>query len=141
MDAVAERQAIAATDRAREMIVKSKASELEVALVLALVSRYSPTALSTRASRDSAYAKAMAILAEVVPTDVDVQALAAEAAMDLSPWNYWEKTKRRAKARCGCWLAGAFLSHTRSPGACPYIHAVEAAFPDRAVACAERLAS
>ena len=144
MDAVAERQAIAATDRAREMIVKSKASELEVALVLALVSRYSPTALSTRASRDSAYAKAMAILAEVVPTDVDVQALAAEAAMNLSPWNYWEKDKtpRQGTLRMLAWLERSLKAIPDHPGACHfYIHAVEAAFPDRAVACAERLAS
>ncbi|HJU65767.1 MAG TPA: alpha/beta hydrolase, partial [Gemmatimonadaceae bacterium] len=68
--------------------------------------------------------------------------LAAEAQMLLGPWDYWTRDKK-AKSHGAAALARLEPVVKRSPnhaGACHfYIHAVEAAFPERAVPCAERL--
>jgi tetratricopeptide (TPR) repeat protein len=67
--------------------------------------------------------------------------------MNLSPWHYWDgpyadRTARPATRRILSSLAGALEVNPDHPGACHYlIHAVEAAFPERAVECADRLAA
>lgn len=116
----------------------------EAAFVYALAARYLDLASTTRAGRDSAYATAMSAIADGAPHDMDAQALAAEAAMDLSPWNYWnvDGTPRLGTERALDWLTRALRVEPKHPGACHfYIHAVEAAYPERTVACAERLAA
>lgn len=146
MDTAAERQAIAATERALALVRSPKTSARiktrDTDWVLAIAARYLGGA--SRAQRDSAYATAMATIADLNPNDADALALAAEAAMDLSPWAYWEKdgTARPGTRRFLDWLERGMRVSISHPGACHfYIHAVEAAFPERAVSCAERLAS
>jgi hypothetical protein len=119
------------------------ASASERAYIEAVASRYTAVPPAARAPLDSAYARAMAAVAQANPDDLDAQALYAEALMDLRPWNYWtpegkpypqtEEIVRR--------LEGAIARNPEHPGACHYyIHAVEAVAPEKAVPCAERLA-
>src|SRR5690606_29216350 len=81
------------------------------------------------------------------PDDADVLTLYAASLMNLSPWNYWEGEYRDRKPRPGTerilsTLERALAIAPDHPGACHYyIHAVEAAFPEKAVPCADRLAS
>jgi tetratricopeptide (TPR) repeat protein len=144
MDSAAEERAIGATRRAQSLVQRAKVDDEARLLVQAIAARFLDESASTRAGRDSAYAKAMTRLAERWPNDIDVLALAAEAQMDLSPWMYWGKDGR---ARPGTprilgWLERGLQLAPDHPGICHfYIHAVEAVHPRRAVRCAERLAA
>src|SRR5262249_55433072 len=109
----------------------------------AVVARYSADPKVTRGALDSLWAKNMGALAKNHPDDADAQALAAEAALDLNPWNQWahdgkpnpgtpevvavlERTLKR-------WPNHPFANHL-------YIHAVEASpSPERALTSAARL--
>lgn len=113
------------------------------ALIRAMAQRYRADPTAHRTALDSAYARAMDDVAARYPDDPEAQVLHAEALMQLSPWKYWTADKqprpgtetllRRLET-----VVGRYPNH---PGACHfYIHAVEAAYPDRAVTCAERLA-
>lgn len=118
------------------------APERERAMIGALIRRYEPAAARTTA--DSAWADAIGAVADRYPDDPELQALAAEALMDLSPWNYWEKDGSARPATPGILsrLEGVITRDPNHPGACHlYIHAVEATQPARAVDCAERLAA
>jgi tetratricopeptide (TPR) repeat protein len=129
---------------ARAQRLAAAAPEAERAFVEALAPRYAAVPPSSRASLDSAYASAMHALADRYPQDVDAQALAAEALMDLSPWHYWEAdgSPRAATPEIVTRLESALAISAEHPGACHfYIHAVEAQHAERAVACAERLAA
>lgn len=144
MDAAAERQAVAATQRAVAMVRRAPVDDEERMWVNAMAARYLGDATAGRAARDSAYAQAMGRIADATPNDPDAQAMAAEAVMNLAPWNYWT---RDGRARPGTprilrWLERGLLSAPDHPGLCHfYIHALEAAQPERAIACAERLAA
>lgn len=136
--AVAAHEAITkATDNA------AGATPTEQALISALARRYSSAPASERAPLDSAYANAMREVADRYPDDVDVQTLYADALMNLSPWTYWEGERPRPGTQeILTRLERAVEREPNHPGACHlYIHAVEAAYPERAVPCAERLAS
>lgn len=147
MDSAGERQASAAAKRGLSMISNASPnaySARDIQWMRAAAVRYVSTSNNSRAGRDSAYAKATANIATEFPRDVDALAIAAEAQMDLSPWTYWTKggnplpgTEQTLK-----WLEKGMSLSSSHPGACHfYIHAVEAAHPERAVACAERLAN
>ena len=142
MEPESGRQAFAAIRKAREL--SAGGPPKEVALIEALASRYGPNANAGRTALDSAYAGAMAAVAEEYPGDADVLALYAASLMNLSPWDYWT---RELEPRAGtdeilAVLTQALDSDPDNPGACHYfIHAVEAAHPERAVACADRLAA
>lgn len=147
MDSVAEQQAVVAAKRGMAMISNaspSAYSSRDIQWMRAAAARYMATSGTSRAGRDSAYAKAMANIVAEFPRDVDALAIAAEAQMDLSPWSYWTKdgaplpgTEQTLK-----WLEKGMSLSSSHPGACHfYIHAVEAAHPERAVSCAERLAA
>lgn len=144
MDSAAEQQAIAATRRALALVKDVRVDDEDGRWVRALAARYMGSAATTRRARDSAYAGAMARIADDNPNDPDALALAAEATMDLSPWRYWT---REGRARPGTptmlrWLERGMMTSPDHPGICHfYIHAVEAAQPERAVRCAERLAA
>lgn len=132
---------------AHEAIMKASehaagVTEKEQALIAALARRYS-SAPSERARLDSAYAAAMREVADQYPDDVDVQTLYADALMNLSPWTYWEGERPRPGTQdILTRLERAVERDPNHPGACHlYIHAVEAAYPERAVPCAERLAA
>lgn len=142
MDSAGEAEALAASQKASAALAGKTA--MERSLVEALALRYAAPAAAERARRDSAWARAMTALAAREPRDADLQVLAAEAAMLLRPWNYW---KPDGLAQPGTTELVLLLERTLArdslhPGACHfYIHAVEAVQPERAVPCAERLAS
>lgn len=124
-----------------------EASQPERMLIEAIAARYGPDPLANRVALDSAYARAMERVAEGFPQDADVLTLYAASLMNLSPWYYWEgpyddRTPRPGTLRIVSTLEDALEIDREHPGACHYlIHAVEAAFPERAVECADRLAS
>jgi tetratricopeptide (TPR) repeat protein len=142
MDPALNEEAYAASRRALEL--SAAATPREQGLIRAMSARYSPTAPGNRAKLDSAYAREMRAVAELHPDDPNVLALFAEATMNLSPWDYWTKDRR---PRAGILAAVSALERAmqldrNNPGACHfYIHAVEAAYPERAIECAERLAA
>lgn len=87
MDAGANEQALAALAKASEL--KAGANAREAALIDAALTRYSPD--GERAALDQAYAGAMAGVVAEFPDDQDIATLYAEALMNLSPWDYWER--------------------------------------------------
>jgi len=120
---------------------------VERMLIEALSERYGPDPAVDRPALDSAYAAAMERIVEAHPRDPDVLTLYAASLMNLSPWHYWEgpydaRTARPGTRRILASLEDALAIDRNHPGACHYlIHAVEAAFPERAVECADRLAA
>ena len=127
----------------RAVALAPGASPKERDYIEALAVRYAAVPSADRARLDSAYARAMRLVADRHPDDDDAQTLYAEALMDLSPWNYWAGgTLRPDGAEAVRRLERVLQRDPRHPGACHYfIHAVEAVQPERAVACAERLAA
>lgn len=112
------------------------------ALTSALLKRYDPA--RERTAADSAWATAIAVVADAYPTHLEIQGLAAEALMDLSPWRYWTPTgeARPDTPRLLARIDAILAANGEHPGGCHLlIHAVEAKAPERAIACAERLAS
>ena len=142
MDTAAARQAYAALQRARS--VAARATARERAYIDALAARYAAEPSAERAPLDAAYAAAMREVARRAPDDPDAATLFAEALMDTSPWDYWQAdgSPKPATREILSALERALARNPNHPGACHYyIHAVEAVYPERAVACAERLAA
>ena len=122
-----------------------RATPAERALIRAVAQRYRNPAPADRAPLDQAYADAMTAAAREFPNNDTIQALFAEALMDLSPWNYWEAGGARPKGRTAE-IVGALervLERNPShPGAIHYyIHTMEAStHPDKALPYARTLA-
>jgi tetratricopeptide (TPR) repeat protein len=120
------------------------ASPVERAYIEALTRRYAPQPPADRAPLDSAWAKAIGVVAYAYPKDYDAATLHAEALMDLRPWNYWTNGGR-AKAPSTheqLRILESVLRHSPDhPGACHfYIHAIEASKDAyKALPCAEKL--
>ncbi|WP_310498183.1 hypothetical protein [Sandarakinorhabdus sp.] len=135
--------ALAALDRA--VALKAMTSPIAQALIDALATRYARDDRTDRAQLDSAYADAMLDVARKFPADDDVAVLAAEAAMDTSPWNYWEADRKTPIGRSGAAVRLLEGVLARNPGhvqaAHLYIHMMEASDPKRAEAAADRLAT
>lgn len=141
MDSAAEVRAVEAVRRASARA--AGATPVEQALIAALAVRYGEPAGAGRASRDSAYAAAIRDVAALFPDDADAGVLASDAAMNLSPWNYWnpDGSPRQGTAELLTRLERVVAAFPDHPGACHfYIHAVEPVEPARALSCAERLA-
>ncbi|NNM34208.1 MAG: tetratricopeptide repeat protein, partial [Gemmatimonadetes bacterium] len=138
-------RAFAAAGRARERLEGT--TPLERGLIEALSQRYGRDPESDRTALDSAYALAMMDLVTSFPDHPDVLTLYAASMMNLRPWDYWSGTYGDRRPNPGTEdllgaLERALTLDPNNPGACHYyIHAVEAAFPKRAEACAERLAT
>lgn len=135
--------------RAYEAMTKAlslidNATPREQELIRALQKRYVSDPPEDRAPLDSAYADAMRELAKVHPDDVDILALAAEARMDMHPWDYWLKdgTPQPWTPEILRLLETAMAVNPHHAGANHfYIHATEASDdPGRAVPAADRLA-
>jgi tetratricopeptide (TPR) repeat protein len=142
MDTAANAEAYAASRRA-VALAAGRGTPAERALIGAQTRRYAANAPESRAPLDSAYARAMGDVARDFPDDPDAATLHAEALMDLAPWAYWKgRAPRPGTAEMLAALEGTIRRDPNHPGACHfYIHAVEAAYPERAVPCAERLAA
>ncbi len=133
--------ALAALDRA--MALRARAGPKEQALITALATRYSRDEGADRAALDKAYADAMLAVAARWPADDEIAALAAEAVMDTSPWNYWlPDGKPVGNSGEAVRLLETVLR--RNPGhvqaAHLYIHMLELPDPARAEVAADRLA-
>jgi tetratricopeptide (TPR) repeat protein len=121
-----------------------EATPAERALTAAMLTRYSEEPGADRASLDAAYADAMLAAASAHPTNDDVALLAAEAAMDTRPWDYWRADKS-PQPRIGEAVRLVETVLARSPkhpqAAHLYIHLMEnGPDPKRAEAAADRLA-
>ncbi|MFB8829210.1 hypothetical protein ACE0DR_07020 [Azotobacter sp. CWF10] len=139
MDASAGVAAHAAIQKALER----KASPREQALIRALATRYASPPPDDRTTLDEAYARAMREVVRQYPEDQEAATLFAESLMDLSPWQYWtqDSQPRPNTPELLAQLERVIAANPAHPGACHFfIHAVEAAQPERAVPCAERLA-
>ncbi|MFC6670505.1 tetratricopeptide repeat protein [Marinobacterium aestuariivivens] len=142
MDEPSGRAAYAAVQGA--LARREHASEREQAMIDALAVRYAKEPPEDRAQLDQAYADAMARVAATYPDDHDIKVLYAESLMDLRPWDYWEEdgTPKPGIAEALKNLETVIEKNRNHPGACHFfIHAVEKLYPERAVACAERLAN
>ncbi|WP_210529912.1 hypothetical protein [Rubellimicrobium arenae] len=142
MHAEAEPRAWEAATRAVELA----RTPLERGLAGALLARYAEPGTGDRTALNQAFAEAMARVAGDFPADANVQAFAAEAAMNLRPWDYWEPggtTPNEVGAEVLTRLEAALALAPDHPGALHlYIHAVEAsANPARGEAAADRLAA
>ena len=120
------------------------ATGTERILIRALASRYAEVPVAAeRASLDSAYARAMGRAAERYSDHPEVLSLYAEALMDLSPWQYWNRdgSPRPDTPKILATLERVIAAQPNHPGANHFfIHAVEAVDPQRAVPMAENLA-
>lgn len=118
-------------------------TDVEWAMVDALVSRYSRSPEDERQPLDQAYAEAMRTLWRAHPDDADIGVLFAESMMDLRPWDLWTQ---RGEPQPGTEEILATLEAVRMrdpdhPGANHlYIHTLEASpHPERAIDAADRL--
>ncbi len=138
------------THAAYEAVQKARtleagASEIERALIEALVKRYrdpQPSDPKDELAAETEYADAMRVLAKHFPADSDVGTLFAEAMMDLRPWDYWtaDGKPQPGTEEVLATLERVMAKHPDHPGANHlYIHAVEASHPEKAVVSADRL--
>ncbi len=129
----------------RALVLSAGAAPHEQALIDALGLRYSDDPTADRAALDAAYADAMLVAARRFPDNDDIAVLAAEAAMDTTPWNYWEADQRTPVGRIGEAIRLIETVLDRSPAhpqaAHLYIHLMEAADPARAEAAADLMAA
>ena len=99
------------------------------ALIDALAVRYAADPKAERSALDAAYADAMVAVARRFPGNDDIAVLAAEAAMDTSPWNYWDASRRTANPRVAVaveLVEGVLARRPRHPQAAHlYIHRME----------------
>jgi tetratricopeptide (TPR) repeat protein len=140
----ANAQALKAIARAQELA--ANVTPAERALIMALTKRYSADPNAKRADLDGAYADAMLMVARYYPQHDDVALLAAEAAMDTLPWNYWDAEKRNPQPRLGeaIQLVESVIARNPQHPQAPhlYIHLMEnGPDPRRAEAAADRLSA
>jgi tetratricopeptide (TPR) repeat protein len=147
INAPMEAKALAPTLTALEkaQALAGNAPPLDRALIGALAARYSADPKADRAAMDAAYADAMLGLAAALPGNDELAVLAAEAAMDTSPWNYWQPGRSEPRARIDKAVALVEDVLARHPGhqqaAHLYIHLMENyVSPERAEKAADALA-
>lgn len=141
MDGAANARAVGAAAYANWLA--QKATPVERSLTAAMVRRYSPDPAADRAALDADYADAMLGAAAAHPSHDDLTLLAAEAAMNTRPWDYWAEDKQ-PKERIGTAVRLVEAVLARNPqhpqAAHLYIHLMEnGPDPKRAEAAADRL--
>ena len=131
----------------RAAALTAGANPVEQGLIAAIGRRSTdppPGTLEAQAKLDADYAAAMQELRGRFPRDPDVAALAAEAAMDVHPWDYWtlEGKPEPWTAAIVTTLQAVLHSDPNHPGANHYlIHLLEASpHPELALDAAERVA-
>jgi tetratricopeptide (TPR) repeat protein len=124
------------------------ASPVEKALIAAVTRRFAdppPSDPALQARLDKDYADAMRDVARQFPDDLDAAALAAEAMMDLRPWDLWTQDGKPQPGtdEIVATLERVLAKNPSHPGANHYyIHAVEASpHPEKALAAANRIAT
>ncbi|WP_372623083.1 hypothetical protein [Falsiroseomonas sp.] len=142
MDAEANARAMQVLALARRLAPRQ--GPLVVGLVEALSKRHAADPTAPRAPLDQAYAEAMRALQARFPDHAHLAVLAADALMNLSPWDYWADeghTPKGATAEVMALLEGVLAREPNHIGAIHlYIHTVEAsARPERAAPHAARL--
>jgi len=141
VDPERERAAFEAVQKARSLAVNAPPEER--ALIEALAKRYSidPAADLKKLAVD--YKNAMGEVVKRYPDDLDAATLYAESAMDLRPWQYWDKQGRPAEGteEIVAVLESVLRRNPNHMGAIHYyIHAVEASTnPERALTYAPKL--
>ena len=142
MDEDACRQAFDAASKA-QALAPGHTTEVERALIDAVVLRYAWPPPADRVPLERAYADAMRGVSARFPHDADVGALFAEALMDLRPWDLWtpEGEPRPETPEILEVLDRVIAQEPRHVLANHlYIHAVEASpDPARALPSADRL--
>lgn len=127
-------------------LLAGNATPVERALTAAMLERYSDAPGAERPAMDAAYADAMLAAARTHPDHDDLALLAAEAAMDTRPWDYWSADRQTPQPRIGeaVQLVEIVLGrNAEHPQAAHlYIHLMEnGPDPKRAEAAADRLAA
>ena len=122
-----------------------KGTPVEQALTAAMLTRYSTAPNADQNAMNAAYADAMLVAARAHAGNDDVALLAAEAAMDTRPWDYWT-TDKQPQPRLGEAVKLVETVMARNPGhpqaAHLYIHLMEnGPDPKLAEAAADRLAA
>ena len=97
MDPAANAPTIAALKKALELA--AGATQKEKDIIAAVATRYSEDPAADRHALDNAFADATAALSDKYPDDLDLATLAAEAAMDTQPWDYWQPGGKEGKGR------------------------------------------
>ena len=121
------RGALAALERARAALDDETAAER--ALITALATRFATPGTSDRATLDRAYAEAMRTVRARFPDDPEVNALTAEAVMQLNPWKLWSPAGEMAAEtpEIRSILEPALTRWPDHPALCHlYIHTMEA---------------
>ncbi|HLF63503.1 MAG TPA: hypothetical protein VI603_07115 [Saprospiraceae bacterium] len=133
--------ALEALQQAR--LVMHRSSAKERAMIEALATRYPPSKDVDPSPYYEAYANAMRELMRAYPEDLDIAAMAAEAQMDLHPWDLWERdgTPKPWTPEIISIIEGVVAKNPRHPqGAHLYIHAMEASQdPERVLPYARML--
>ncbi len=124
----------------------TRATPREQAYIAAIAQRYAKEPPANRAPLDTAFANAMRDVARQHPDDLDASALFAEALMDLTPWNYYDKDGkplRPATTEIVTTLESVLRRDPKHAWTIHlYIHATEASDnPARAESYADTLAS
>jgi tetratricopeptide (TPR) repeat protein len=115
---------------------------LEQSLIAALSKRYANPQPEDRSPLDTAYAGAMRTLWQTYPDNADIGTLFAEAAMDLHPWDLWNKDASQPwTPEIVTTLERVLQINSRHPGANHlYIHVTEASpQPEKGIPSADRL--
>lgn len=141
MDDDGNRAALTALDEAVRL--SDGLPTLAKELIAAQAARYSAAPDADRATLDAAYADAMLAIAAKNPASDDLAVLAAEAAMNTAPWDYWDLNTGEPRPRIADAVALIEAVMARNP-AHPqashlYIHLLELPQPTRAEAAADRL--
>jgi len=143
MDDDGNRAALVALEEAQRL--SDGLPPLAQELIAAQAARYSAAPGADRAALDAAYADAMLAIAAKNPASDDLAVLAAEAAMNTSPWNYWDLETGEPRARIAEAVALVEAVMARNPthpqASHLYIHLLELPQPGRAEAAADRLAA
>lgn len=140
MDDAQNRMALDALREAERLSTGS--SEPVRALIAAQSARYAAGKDADRGALDRAYANAMLALARENPASDDLAALAAESAMNTTPWDYWDEDgePRPLIGDAVGLLEKVMARNPAHPQAAHlYIHLLELPDAKRAEAAADRL--
>jgi hypothetical protein len=138
-----EREKAAYEALQKALTLAAKAPEQERAYIAALAKRYSSDPQADLKHLALEYKQAMGELAQRYPDDLDATTLYAESAMNLRPWQLWNKdgTAAEGTEEILATLESVLKRNPDHIGANHYyIHAIEASHhPERALASAARL--